>query len=248
MDPCFDNLVEINREDCIGESRIVINNNFETLKDVSCELSEKIDNIEERFKTLVPLFGIINLWSDTNLGGLDFDLSGKGKLNTVTGRDLSAWALCNGNNGTPDLRDRFVVAAGGGYKRGDIGPVFSTSASLGLSSVTLTIPEMPVHTHDVIDPTHIHGVTDPGHEHKYIDKYNNKKTRIVDFILIAFVSAQTNALSPDLKMDIRDTSWDYTNITINPSKTGISINNTGGSKPHENRPPYFALAYIMRYI
>ncbi|WP_460597769.1 hypothetical protein [Geomonas sp. Red276] len=31
------------------------------------------------------------------------------------------WALCDGTNGTPDLRDRFVVAAGSGYAVGAIG-------------------------------------------------------------------------------------------------------------------------------
>jgi len=27
----------------------------------------------------------------------------------------AGWALCDGNNGTPDLRGRFVVGAGGSY-------------------------------------------------------------------------------------------------------------------------------------
>lgn len=31
------------------------------------------------------------------------------------------WALCDGSNGTPDLRDRFIVGAGGAYSVGDTG-------------------------------------------------------------------------------------------------------------------------------
>lgn len=31
------------------------------------------------------------------------------------------WVLCDGNNGTPDLRDRFVVAAENTYTPGDSG-------------------------------------------------------------------------------------------------------------------------------
>jgi len=31
------------------------------------------------------------------------------------------WALCDGNNGTPDLTDRFVIGAGDSYNPGDIG-------------------------------------------------------------------------------------------------------------------------------
>lgn len=27
----------------------------------------------------------------------------------------AGWALCDGNNTTPDLRDRFIVGAGGAY-------------------------------------------------------------------------------------------------------------------------------------
>ena len=33
----------------------------------------------------------------------------------------SGWVLCDGNNGTPDLRDRFVVGAGSGYGVGATG-------------------------------------------------------------------------------------------------------------------------------
>ena len=31
------------------------------------------------------------------------------------------WALCDGSNGTPDLRDRFVIGAGNAYDPGDMG-------------------------------------------------------------------------------------------------------------------------------
>lgn len=36
-----------------------------------------------------------------------FDGTGRG----VLGGDFDGWALCNGGNGTPDLRDRYIVAA-----------------------------------------------------------------------------------------------------------------------------------------
>lgn len=48
------------------------------------------------------------------------------------------WAICDGNNGTPDLRDRFVIGAG--YKQ--------LKADGGRSSVTLTIDNMPAHKHE----------------------------------------------------------------------------------------------------
>lgn len=37
----------------------------------------------------------------------------------------AGWALCNGENGTPDLRNRFIVGAGDEYSVGDTGGVES---------------------------------------------------------------------------------------------------------------------------
>ena len=50
----------------------------------------------------------------------------------------TGWALCNGQNGTPDLRNRFVVGAGSSYTVGATG---------GEATHTLTVAEMPSHTH-----------------------------------------------------------------------------------------------------
>lgn len=50
----------------------------------------------------------------------------------------SGWVLCSGQNGTPDLRDRFVVGAGNNYAAGATG---------GEATHTLTVAEMPSHNH-----------------------------------------------------------------------------------------------------
>lgn len=50
----------------------------------------------------------------------------------------SGWALCNGQNGTPDLRDKFVLGAGTSHAIGSKG---------GEETVTLTIEQMPSHNH-----------------------------------------------------------------------------------------------------
>ncbi len=99
----------------------------------------------------------------------------------------SGWALCDGTNGTPDLRDKFIVGAGSSYDVNDIG---------GEEFHTLTIPEMPSHTHQ-----YGFNMGSGGDEGGARSGNNNS---------------------------VRDTG------------------STGGGQPHENRPPYFALAYIMR--
>jgi hypothetical protein len=60
----------------------------------------------------------------------------------------SGWALCNGSNGTPDLRNRFVVGAGSTY----------AVAATGGSADAIVVS----HTHTA---TSTSSVTDPGHLH-----------------------------------------------------------------------------------
>jgi hypothetical protein len=56
----------------------------------------------------------------------------------------TGWALCDGSNGTPDLRDKFVMGAGSTYA------VAATGGSK-----------------DAVVVSHSHNVTDPGHTHTY---------------------------------------------------------------------------------
>lgn len=56
----------------------------------------------------------------------------------------AGWVLCNGANGTPDLRSKFVVGAGSAY---------AVAASGGSADATL------------VSHTHTASVTDPGHTH-----------------------------------------------------------------------------------
>lgn len=58
------------------------------------------------------------------------------------------WALCDGANGTPDLRNRFVVGSSSTYAVGATG---------GEATHLLTANEMPSHTH--VQDAHMHGIT-----------------------------------------------------------------------------------------
>jgi hypothetical protein len=65
----------------------------------------------------------------------------------------AGYVLCNGNNGTPDLRDRFIVGAGSTYA------VNATGGSTDAIVVS--------HTHTATSV-----VTDPGHNHTYTAPLN----------------------------------------------------------------------------
>lgn len=57
----------------------------------------------------------------------------------------SGWALCNGSNGTPDLRGRFIIGAGGSYNPGNTGNGSIPSHSHGAGS--LKTNSNGAHTH-----------------------------------------------------------------------------------------------------
>lgn len=107
------------------------------------------------------------------------------------------WALCDGSNGTPDLRGRFIL--GSGHGAGLINRVLDTSG--GFETVTLTEAQMPAHTH----------------AYSYSD-FNDGR-----------VSGGNNA-----------------NILYDGHVRWNNTNPVGGNQPHENMPPFYVLAYIMK--
>jgi microcystin-dependent protein len=64
----------------------------------------------------------------------------------------AGWALCDGNNGTPNLTGRFILGSGAGSGL--------TSRTLGQSggaeSVALTVEQMPKHAHNYSTMEHEH--------------------------------------------------------------------------------------------
>ena len=106
------------------------------------------------------------------------------------------WHICDGTNGTPDLRDRFIVGArqdSGGIAKTNVHGVLEKTG--GEAMHTLTIAEMPAHSH-----------TYSGH-------------------------GQWGGRGGDDQAGCQQ-----------PSVTG----STGGNQPHENCPPFYALAFIMK--
>ena len=147
----------------------------------------------------------------TGNAGADGDKGQKGEVGSVTAAIPSGgiiiwsgasnaipsgWYLCNGSNGTPDLRNRFIVGAGSGYSVGNTG---------GADSVTLTTTQIPSHDHNVD-------------------------------VLAEFASTHG--------------TWQvgggYRQVHTGGTHRKPITSDTGGGGSHENRPPYYALCYIMK--
>jgi microcystin-dependent protein len=109
------------------------------------------------------------------------------------------WALCNGENNTPDLRGKFVLGVNPNSKKNSNFMVNEMTAEGGKEKVKLEIRHLPRHNHP--------------------DNFN-----------------ETGAGG--------DGTWYNSGgyrLRINSSK-GF----TGDDEPHDNMPPYFTLAYIMK--
>lgn len=116
------------------------------------------------------------------------------------------WALCDGQNGTPDLRNRFILGWG---KR-------TVNQNGGQEQVTLNIAQMPAHSHG--GNTKIAQTSVP----KVI---KGKVARRAGLVL-----KTTPASGPDKE-------------TVNHKH---NILTQGKGQPHDNLPPYYVLAYIMK--
>jgi len=153
----------------------------------------------------------------------------------------AGWQLCNGSNGTPDLRGQFVVGAGGSYTPGDSG---------GAASVTLSANAMPIHTHELTGSlttgsagSHTHTVTDPGHAHNYYG--GDLAASGYSPGGLVYVTGQPLTSTATTGISIAAALAHTHSLTL--SGNTQSAGGTGGTtQPHENRPPYYALCYIQK--
>lgn len=112
----------------------------------------------------------------------------------------NGWALCNGSNGTPDLRGRFIV----GFSPSD-SDYNSIGQQGGEKTHTLLYEEMPSHAHKMMNNIRI----TIGEQYKS----DNIGRRVI----------------------VQDDTYGYD-----------WTESSGLNQPHENRPPYYVLAFIMR--
>ncbi|GHV45298.1 hypothetical protein FACS1894204_04060 [Synergistales bacterium] len=95
--------------------------------------------------------GLLKITISSSLGGIPSGLIGmwSGTLDEIP----TGWALCNGENGSPNLTDKFV--------KGIATATTAPGNTGGANSLTLTAANMPAHTHT--GPSHTH--TSAAHTH-----------------------------------------------------------------------------------
>ena len=129
----------------------------------------------------------------------------------------NGWAICDGRNGTPDLRGRFIVGMSNtdslnrGYTNGEKNrSEYRTIGNAGgQQKVTLSISEMPSHRHNY---------------QEYDRSVRQQKSGEKE----AFNGGGS---SNQNRYNLR--WWGR-------------MQSQGGNQPHENRPPYYVVAFIMK--
>jgi len=164
-----------------------------------------------------------------------FDISGAGT------DDWNRIFLCNGNNGTPDLRGRALVGAINGVPGPTMSPVVDPGVSsanpnyslfdpAGANQITLLETQIPLHTHP---NTATSTVNDPGHTHNIVMASSNNNNNQVP----SKISTPTTPQSAT-------TDAAFTGITVATAMTNAP-GPTGGGLPHANIQPVIACYYIQ---
>ena len=174
---------------------------FDYLDGVTSSIQTQIAAIQ-----VIPT-GIIMLWS--------------GASNAIP----TGYALCNGSNSTPDLRNRFVIGAGSTYAVG------ATGGSADATNVSHT------HASTVSDSGHL--LIDSGDVNPLVTSNLSSSSSVAGETLGGTDFAYTLAAGNSSAANVGKSST---------STTGISVSNAtvGSSATNANLPPYYSLCYIMK--
>lgn len=208
-----------------GENKEVLYKRFITFGTGSGSMAwsdfKRTPSILELQKALVPV-GMISMWS--------------GAINAIP----SGWVLCNGGNGTPNLSGKFIV----GYQSNDA-DYNSIGKTGGAKAVTLTESQMPSHNHT--------GNTNSAGQHNHTGNTNTagqhshsvpNENGVNGGSGVHFRIEGNNRNRQPGRMA---GSHYHTFTTNNDGNHSHSFTTAakGGNQAHENRPPYFTMAYIM---
>jgi len=180
------------------------------------------------FGDLLPVLpaGIIVMWSGT--------------LATIP----AGWALCNGTQGTPDLRDKFIKGWSQGVNPGGTGGSVSNTPVGAISAPTFTGTPFS----SVINHTHAVAVTDPGHAHltqRYPTATGGSSGFTIDTSMSGTLADNTQPVKTNTTGITATTANPVGGVaTITPAGTVNAPVFTGTAA--SNEPEFFRLAYIMK--
>ena len=136
--------------------------------------------------------------------------------------------------------------------------------------MTLSTSQIPAHSHTTNNHSHNASVSDPGHGHSVSvsDPGHYHNTSVTGAKLFpgyggahvpyggsggypgthfnmsnANTGISANASNANTGVSLSNAN---TSISVSTGNANPSTNNTGGGSAHENRPPYYALCYIMK--
>lgn len=145
------------------------------------------------------------------------------------------WALCNGANGTPNLQGRFVIGQGTVTESDGITYTYGIGDKGGKSKHKLSIDEMPTHNHNTGSST----------SNATVYTKDNEGTHTHE---IPSINGDGWGSKVRGGSESAASAWPKTNSTGSAHKHSFEMYARGGGSAHENRPLYYALAYIMKVI
>ncbi|CAF1107366.1 unnamed protein product [Adineta ricciae] len=196
--------------------------------------------------TIVLFVGNLSTLNNTYYRWLLCDGS---EVSRVTYSDLfsvinTLYGSGNGNNtfNLPDLRGRFPL--------GNNDSSGSSFILGGASSLTLTVSQLPAHSHSegslttLSNGTHAHSITDPGHNH-------GGSTGSASYSSGSYSMGSSGGAGNDNGAHTHIINTDYTGITIQSSGSHThtiqgSTGSQGANQPVDIMPPYHTTYYIIR--
>jgi hypothetical protein len=206
--------------------------------------------VASSISTAMPM-GVILQWSGT------------------TSNIPTSWHLCDGTNGTPDLRDKFIVGAGDIYSPSNVG---------GSTTVTLSQNNLPMHTHTYTGTVtatgsgttnsaggHTHALSDPSHSHTFPGDDELIGAAGIDGgiwpgqIVGAFNYDAVSSYSGGAHIYLTGPSYTGMSMTavsdhvhtFGATMTGSysgTTSSVGTGTPVNTLPPYYALCFIMKIV
>lgn len=176
-----------------------------------------------------------------------------GDIKETASDDIPAgWLLCDGGQYTVDNQPALFAKIGYKYGGADgvfnvpnyvdklrmgAGSIVALGETAGATDVTLTVANLPAHSHTVNDPghhhtatstPHTHAVTDPGHNHAITDPGHNHGVADPGHVHANGAGAPTASGAAGGVSDVTtqgNTGSATTGITLTPSASNVTINN-----------------------